>query len=697
MGDKALLEYVFPADSDVEACEVAEELQILPALSNADVTIVDLEVFNEQNTAAPYLGRRGAVCGDCVPADPTYWCSPQKQVFQKNDDIVEILRNEVLNQHPWFCHYAPFIKTLLEESFERKAFESNDVVSSPDDDNRFFFVVEGSVELLSPEALIARRQSPRAAAFLGKHARRRFRKGEDFGREGLLHMADDSRFHYTAVALLPSILLTLRRSIFQKIMMVNHLEPHDFLANTINYVRVFDSFSNAERSRIAEVVEPVEFSAGEVVLGEGVLAEQLYIIQEGIVEVKKRLPSGLHTQVKLLVPSECVGDVEIFSWDAKSVYDYAAYTQVKALQLPQDFLYEFHGNPLLKHLFDRINLTDVRNRKRLVDEILRKEAYTLIDPSDTDSEDDVHSNDELDSDDEAMMSIKTPEVTQFLLDVFFTKSGYNDSDAAQRGITLTAFSAPLHLPAEQIVFRSEPAIVEGESERVVCARRLRRRAEKPCFDDAQHLYVVLHGTVELLNRDGARIASIAPGQSFGEQRLLKKVKAANEITAVVVSPEGCDVLRLPRRLFRKNLMMPLANDYEVFNNLFSSLPFSAAFRESYLLIMQQLTHKLELGPASILLAEGVDPQNVFIVCSGKVQMRSTRRNDEVYLAEHGDVIGGLEVMDGIESLASFTVIEKAVIIRIPADQFMSVFRPGLPFVDSLRGTSRFSIYRSTRS
>lgn len=752
---KAILgEYVFPledagkdASSDVAECLPASKgntnnicnttLDVVPPTTGDgdDHGQVRLSASSKMvpSLEQPFTGRRNAVVGESVPADPTYWFSSTRFVEEKSEEIAHVVRDELLGSHPCFSFYAPFIKKLLEDAFELRVFEAEEVVTNPEDDGSFCYVVQGSIELVPQSILEKRKTSSRPSAWLHQRARQKRRKGEDFGREGLLHILRGPRFDYTAIALLPSAVLSIRRTVFKKIMMVNYLEPHEFLANTINYVRVFDGFSNEEKSRIAEAVEPIDFKKGDILLKSGTTPEFLYVIQQGSVEVTKLLPSGLQAQVKLLVPSECVGDAEIFSWDAKSQYDYTAYDDiVKVLRLSQDFLYEFHGNPLLQHLFEHINVTEVAGRKTLVDEIRRKDAHRVMDASESDSdvdnddrrrrrssnrskkqevisvaacdeeipglgEDYDEESDSLDSDDEERYicpeNMKSPEVTNFLLQHFFSRKEYNRCDGVQRGISLTIFSSPRHVKTGTVLFSSEPEALPGENEKVVRARRLRQRIAKPSFDNnEQFLYVIMKGTIELLDRGGARIATVNPGGSVGEHRLLKKKSAACEVSAVVVSPEGCDIIRLPRKIYRSCLLSSYVEEYEEMCALFSQLPFSAGFPESHLLVMNQYMNIIELGTASVVLAENVIPRDVFILVNGIIRICASSI-PEIYDVAKGDTVGGLEVLDGVKSRAAYITEGKVTVLRIPADQFLSVFRLGMAFVDQLRYTSRYkSLY-----
>lgn len=662
----------------------------------------------------PSMGRRDAVVGENIVPDPTYWFSPQRFKVEKPEETLQILRENILATHPWFSTLDPFIKMLLEDAFQFCVFQQDDVVTSPGEDAAFCFVVRGSIELVPQHLMAIRNKNPRASSWLHRRTRIRKRPGEDFGREGLLHKLEGPRFSYTSIALLPAAVFRLGRTEYQKILMVSNLEPHMLLTGTLNYVRVFDSFSDAERSKIAKAVKSVNFRKGDVILRAGSIPDSLYIIEEGAVEVLRSVPNSGAVQVKLLVHSECVGDAEIFSWDNKSQYEYVAYEDVKALQLDQDFLYKFHGNPLLQHLFSRINTAEIANRKRLIKEVVEIDSRSVVDSSDSDldyegasslllkkksysddcGEGNTSEDDELEiisSDDEDLyvVDIKTPETTQFLINRFFTRREYGRADGVQRGIALTAFSSPRHIKAGTVLFRAEPDVQPGENKAIARARRLRMRKCDHLLDSSeQFLYVVQSGSIDLLDREGRVITTFSEGESVGEHRLLKKISSPCEVTAVVSSTEGCSILRLPRKIFRYALLSSYVAEYEHLKEMLCSFSYLSGFPEANMLVMHHKMERTDLGNTSLILAENVTPCFVFILCDGVVRIQSSHTS-ELHYVQKGDPIGGIEVVLGVLSRAAYITEGHATVLKIKASDFPSVFYYGIPFVDFLRKTSRF--------
>lgn len=372
-----------------------------------------------------FLQRRDAVVGESVPPDPGYWYSPAAKQRREegllensfSDDVRKIIQEKILVQNPLFNGYSPFIQKLFEDAFEKHSYRAGEVVSEKFDASPFCYVLQGSVELLTSKE---REQEERKKKGIqttssqdinytfnktipvtllssslrhrGKPIKRR--QGEDFGREGLLHFLYGERFGYIAVARAPSVVLRLSREVYKKILMVDCLESHEMLTNTLNHVRVLARFSDAERSQIARAVKPMSFNKGDVLLAAGCSPPKLLIIDEGVVEVLRPIGSSscrLPIQVKLLMPSECVGDAEIFSWDACSEYDYVAYSsEVRVLSLDQDYFYRFHGHPLLEHLFDQINVKEVKTRKEFVQNLQHLGDFRhLVDSSSDDEREDV--------------------------------------------------------------------------------------------------------------------------------------------------------------------------------------------------------------------------------------------------------------------------------------------------------------------
>lgn len=376
----------------------------------------------------PFFKRRGAVVGESVSPDPGYWyCSSARKLREGEgscenclpEDIRRIIRGKILAHHPLFSKYSPFIQKLFEDAFVMRSYRSGEVVVKEADSSPFCYVVRGSVELLTEQEReenelkkkgIYSSTSQQRSVKSGMvhpmaphpppkecHERKRVkrREGEDFGQEGLLHFLFGERFGYTAVALVPSLVLHFSREVYKKILMVHFLESHEILVNIINHVHVFAGFSDAERSHISRAVKSMSFCRGDVLLPAGSSPQNLMIIEEGVVEVVRpmgTLPCKLPVQVKLLMPTECVGDAEIFSWDFFSPYDYVAYSaEVKVLYLDEGYFYKYHGHPLLQHLFKKINVKDMETRKELVQSLRHQvDAQRVVDLSSDDERDEAN-------------------------------------------------------------------------------------------------------------------------------------------------------------------------------------------------------------------------------------------------------------------------------------------------------------------
>lgn len=883
---KTLNEYVFPVENNEEELRkepFRSQKKSLTAITDEAVkasgedhtangedeekslidpkSLLDDKKVSAVEAIKPFLQRRGAVVGESVPPDPGYWYSSSAKKKREGkgslesslpEDIRQIIREKILGKHPLFSAYSPFIQKLFEDAFEMRSYRAGEVVAEETDSSPFCYVLQGSIELLTKEEQEEERKKkgmysnssmqknnsggkiyavvlqPSSQEYYERKRVKR-RQGEDFGREGLLHFLSGERFGYTAIARVHSVVLQFSQEVYKKILMVHFLESHELLANTISHVRVFAGFSDAERSHIARTVKPMTFHRGEVLLAAGSSPNDLMIIEEGVVEVVRpmgTLPCRLPVQVKFLMPTECVGDAEIFSWDAFSPYDYVAYSsRVKVLCLDQDYFYKFHGHPLLEHLFDRINVKDVKTRKELVENLRHQGgAHHLVDLSSSDDEEiekrgrsiqpkssttsgflppipsqhvkkeadstsEVHykstkierirktpdiavegsrdraalrdENDavggrtnsgqdshsrrkeegrkaqqvaldvspgevfkkemmgdcatEDDQEEEDLyapsVNIKTPEVSEFLLEVFFQRRAYCDCDVEECGTALTAFTSPRPLRDGTVLFSAEHLTVPGESEAVAKARRLRRRKENPPLDyPRQYLYVVYKGAIELLDREGAPIALITAGGSVGEHRLLKNQSAVCDVTARVVSTDGsgCEIIRLARRIYRHTLLRTFIGAYEAFQDLFSCLPFANDIAPSHLLVLHQCMELITLGPASVILAEHVTPREVYILLDGSVSIRfngssaqekssGVEEAVEVFHAQRGDGIGALELIDEVKARAAYITEGRVRVFRIPASQFFSVLRLVIPYFESLRETSRYrQLYGSAR-
>jgi len=111
-------------------------------------------------------------------------------------------------------------------------------------------------------------------------------------------------------------------------------------------------------TRVCDILEPVKFSAGEVIIQEGDVGDTLYILYDGTVQARKRTPNNDQFAVANLATEQNVffGEVALVDKDTRSASIYAL-TDCQTLKLEGDqFKALCDSEPLLGyHVMYRIS------------------------------------------------------------------------------------------------------------------------------------------------------------------------------------------------------------------------------------------------------------------------------------------------------------------------------------------------------
>lgn len=110
--------------------------------------------------------------------------------------------------------------------------------------------------------------------------------------------------------------------------------------------------------RVCDILEPVKFGAGEVIIQEGDIGDTLYILYDGTVQARKRTPNNDQFAVANLATEQNVffGEVALVDKDTRSASIYAL-TDCQTLKLEGDqFKALCDSEPLLGyHVMYRIS------------------------------------------------------------------------------------------------------------------------------------------------------------------------------------------------------------------------------------------------------------------------------------------------------------------------------------------------------
>ena len=123
----------------------------------------------------------------------------------------------------------------------------------------------------------------------------------------------------------------------------------------LSNVEIFANLSQAPQeqerllTRVCEVLEPVKFAVGEVIIKEGEIGDSLYILYEGTVQVRRKTPNDDQFAVANLSADQNVffGEVALVDKDTRSASVYAL-TDCQTLKLEgKDFKPLCDAEPIL--------------------------------------------------------------------------------------------------------------------------------------------------------------------------------------------------------------------------------------------------------------------------------------------------------------------------------------------------------------
>lgn len=83
-------------------------------------------------------------------------------------------------------------------------------------------------------------------------------------------------------------------------------------------VELFSDLKPAGRRELMAVCERLEFSAGEILFHQGEVADALYIVGSGELQVRAKAPSGEDIQLARLGPGSVVGEISLIAGGPRS-------------------------------------------------------------------------------------------------------------------------------------------------------------------------------------------------------------------------------------------------------------------------------------------------------------------------------------------------------------------------------------------
>ncbi len=104
---------------------------------------------------------------------------------------------------------------------------------------------------------------------------------------------------------------------------------------TLKDIPIFSRLDPEERAELEEILEPVEFSAGENIFEENGPEDYLYVLASGIVEVHKKVLPGRRQVLATVSAPTVVGEMGLLT-EPRAAATVTAKTQVEAHRINRD-------------------------------------------------------------------------------------------------------------------------------------------------------------------------------------------------------------------------------------------------------------------------------------------------------------------------------------------------------------------------
>lgn len=735
--DAVLTSYAFPVEENTTTGHAPPALYAEERATNAERDSgAECMSGEEEMQFVSFLNhhrarRRDAVTSECITCGADYWHSFQRPVHSKSV-AEEAFLLALTESHDLFASYPPLVRQLFVEAFVLRRTPPGAVLAALGDDDAFHFIVSGSVVAECEEGPERAFVSPVHHSCSTQRAVHRLSAGEDFGREGLFHIlhtpaASGGVERWRAAEHVPKdsgepeslvteqeeevVAWVMRRTSYKKIILTYRLNAQRAVRDLLRSSGLPRGLllSEDRQATLAEAMELVQLAQGTTLLSRGHHAEYVYVLVSGTVEVSQVTSSGALLQVRLLTAGTSACEAEA-ALGVPSLFDYVVRDALIALRLGRSQLVsvlDHDGDAPLateEEAFTAVKCTvppplpqtaTVNMQARLRDQVQQAESilsgaagWPPVEADDS----------ELDADfalEDCPITIKDEEDTAFFVRHFFSRSDYRNTPGHERGVAMAAFTARRHIPTGSVLtpFASLPATAFDEM----------NGEESEESSEEQVLYLIYRGTVCVFEHDRP-LATLTTGGTVGEGWLVRR-RAQKEDAAllafsgparsVVTSEDGAEVYCLTRAAYRRLLLPTYRTAQRTFGAQFAVLPFADCFSGFHRGVLAQCVEERSFDNGDVLLAEGNPPHVVHILLCGKALV--VRRGFVVSSLQSGDLVGALELVDGMSAQATYCTSQCHMrTLRVPRDAFADLRVFLEPFLQRLRLSDRFRFYASSQ-
>ncbi|CAL9730252.1 cAMP-dependent protein kinase regulatory subunit [Monosporozyma unispora] len=218
--------------------------------------------------------RRTSVSAETIQPDHFDNWTPEH--YKEKTDVQLKRLEKSIGKNFLFNKLDPDSKKLVINCLEEKHVSANDVIITQGDEGDYFYIVEkGSVEFYVNDVRV-NTSGP----------------GSSFGELALMYNNPRAA---TVVATSDCILWALDRMTFRKILLGSSFKKRVLYDELLKSVPVLEKLTTYERSKLADALDTQYYGPGEVIIREGDVGENFYLIEYGEVQVIKEDKGVINT------------------------------------------------------------------------------------------------------------------------------------------------------------------------------------------------------------------------------------------------------------------------------------------------------------------------------------------------------------------------------------------------------------------
>lgn len=264
--------------------------------------------------------RRGAVSADVMDVEDIDSGAPLT-VIPKDDATMASLKASV-ETNVLFQHLEESeLKSVLDAMFEVSPKAGDIIIQQGDEGDNFYVIDKGTTEVLISS------EDGGEPNIVGE-----VKDGGCFGELALIYGTPRAA---TIRAKTDCHLWAIDRNSYRRILMGATIRKRKIYEEFLEKVKLLSSLDKWERLSVADALETVNFTAGDVIMKEGDAGDDFYIIEEGSASVTIA-KDGVSKEVNVLKAADYFGELALLEVDGKRHATVTAVTDCKLAKLDRE-------------------------------------------------------------------------------------------------------------------------------------------------------------------------------------------------------------------------------------------------------------------------------------------------------------------------------------------------------------------------